>query len=348
MAGPLLLDDSPVGERWARRARGIGVEVLALVVVTVALPFLLAGGLVVDAVLAVVRRKPATAARLVLMLWWFLAIDLLALSRVIVIRWSTLGRDTPGRRRRLNRARIWWTSHLLAGVRVLFRLRIEVEDVEQAGPGPVILLMRHASIIDNTLPDAIASRAHGYTLRYVIKRELRMVPTLDIGGELVPTFYVRRDSGDTARELERLRLLAVDLGPDDGVLIYPEGTRKTEAKLARAKEIIRERRPELAERVERFRHVLPPRPGGPLVVLEDAQDVDVVLCGHVGFDGFRSVGDVWRGRLIGTTIRIRFWRIPAAEVPRDADERLAWLYDRWLEVDAWVGEQHALLGDVHD
>ncbi|MGE4425848.1 MAG: 1-acyl-sn-glycerol-3-phosphate acyltransferase [Solirubrobacteraceae bacterium] len=348
MTGPLLLDDSPVGERWARRARGIGAEVLAFVLVTLLLPFLILGGLVVDAVLLLGRRKPPTAARLALMLWWFLAIDLSGLTRVILVRWSTFGRDTPGRRRRLNRTRIWWTSHLLAGVRVLFGLRIEVEGIENAGPGPVILLMRHASIIDNTLPDAIASRAHGYTLRYVIKRELRMLPTLDIGGELVPTYYVRRGSGDTERELAQLRKLAVDLGPDDGVLIYPEGTRKTEAKLARAKEVVRERRPELAERVERFRHVLPPRPGGPLVVLQDAPGVDVVLCAHAGFDGFRSVGDVWRGRLIGTTIRIRFWRVPAAEVPRDADEQLTWLYDRWLEVDEWVGEQHALLGDVHD
>ena len=56
---------------------------------------------------------------------------------------------------------------------MLFGLGFEVDGLEQAGPGPVLMLMRHASIIDNALPDYTAGRAHGMGLRFVIKKELR-------------------------------------------------------------------------------------------------------------------------------------------------------------------------------
>jgi len=41
---------------------------------------------------------------------------------------------------------------------------------------------------------------------------------------------------------------------------------------------------------------------------------------------------------VGTTIRLKFWRFPAADVPSDRDALIAWLYDRWLELDDWIGE----------
>ena len=47
----------------------------------------------------------------------------------------------------------------------------------------------------------------------------------------------------------------------------------------------------------------------------------------------------WAGGLVGTTIRVRFWRRPAAEIPKSEDERTDWLYERWQELDDWVGEQ---------
>jgi 1-acyl-sn-glycerol-3-phosphate acyltransferase len=75
---------------------------------------------------------------------------------------------------------------------MLFGLRFEVEGLDLAGPGPVLILSHHASIIDNTLPDANVGRAHELGLRFVLKRELQMLPTIDIGGRWVPTVFVRR------------------------------------------------------------------------------------------------------------------------------------------------------------
>jgi hypothetical protein len=166
-----------------------------------------------------------------------------------------------------------------------------------------------------------------------------MIPTIDVGGRWVPTNYVRRASGDADREIADLRKLTEDLGAGEGILIYPEGTRFEPKKLARAQEIVRERQPEYATLADQLENLLPPRLGGPLALLADAPDADVVFCGHVGFDGFQFISDIWAGELVGSVIGIKFWRVPAAEIPAGEEAQGQWLYDQWLEMDRWVGER---------
>jgi 1-acyl-sn-glycerol-3-phosphate acyltransferase len=201
--------------------------------------------------------------------------------------------------------------------------------------------MRHASIVDNMLPAALIGREHDLGLRFVLKRELRMLATIDIGGGWVPTAFVARGSGDTDRELGLLRSLGAGLEPDEAILIYPEGTRHTDAKLARAQEIIRERQPEVAPLADRLHHTLPPRLGGPLALLEATRGTDVVFCGHVGFDGFEYISDIWSGGLVGTTIKVRFWRYAAEDVPTERDALVGWVYAKWQVLDDWVGAARA-------
>jgi 1-acyl-sn-glycerol-3-phosphate acyltransferase len=294
-----------------------------------------------------VRRKPWMGVRLAAMAWWFLLGELRGLAGlafVYLATGATFGRGSRRRRRLVYDLRIRWARSHLAGLRALFGLSFEVEDLDSAGPGPVVILIRHASIIDGALPDAFVGHAHGLGLRFVIKRELSALPTMDIGGRWVPTIFVRRESADTAAEVAQLRRLAQDLGDGEGVLIYPEGTRHSEAKLASAKQAIAERQPAIAPLANRLRNLLPPRLGGPLALLDEARGADVVVFGHVGLDGFRHVRDIWGGGLVKTTVRLRFWRFPAADVPTGQDERIAWLYERWLTLDAWVGEQRRAEG----
>jgi 1-acyl-sn-glycerol-3-phosphate acyltransferase len=339
--GPLIPDDSPRASRAWRRVRGITVEVIGLVLLTLLAPVLLIGAMAVDLALWARRRKPWMAVRLLAMLWWFLVGELYGLLGLLAIWVISGGRDSPRRRDRVYHLKRRWLGSHLAGIRALFGLRFEVEGLELAGPGPVLVMIRHASIIDNALPDVIIGRAHGLGFRFILKRELQMLPTIDIGGRWVPTLFVRRASGDTASELERMRALTVNLSSHDGLLIYPEGTRWTAEKLARAKEIIAERQPEIAQRAARLRNVLPPRLGGTLELLESARQADVVVFGHVGLDGFEYVSDIWSGGLVGTTVRLKFWRFAAAEVPSERDELIAWLYDRWQVLDDWIGEVSA-------
>ncbi|MBA2507069.1 MAG: lysophospholipid acyltransferase family protein [Thermoleophilaceae bacterium] len=307
-------------------------------VITITLPLLLVVATFLDAMLWLIRRKPWMGLRLVLMAWWFLFGEIRGIGGLALIWIASAGRDSHKRRFRVYRLRQIWAGGHLDGIRRLFNLRFEVEGLGDVAPGPVIILMRHASIIDNAMPDAVVGRAHGIGLRFVLKRELQMIPTIDIGGRWVPTNFVRRGSGDTAGELGELRTLAVDLDPHEGVLIYPEGTRSTPPKLARAKEIIRERRPELAPLADRLQHVLPPRLGGTLALLEEGHGTDVVICEHVGLDGFEKVSDIWAGGLVGTTVKVRFRRYAATGIPTSREELTRWVYERWLELDDWVGE----------
>jgi 1-acyl-sn-glycerol-3-phosphate acyltransferase len=340
--GPLIPDDSSRASRVWRRVRGITVEVVVLALVTVLSPVLLICAVAVDMALWLRRRKPWMAVRLLAMLWWFLVGELYGLLGLFGIWVASGGRDSARRRDRVFRLKRRWLGSHLAGIRALFNLRFEVEDLELAGPGPVLVLIRHASIIDNALPDVIIGGAHGIGFRFVIKRELQMLPTIDIGGRWVPTLFVRRASSDTKAELERMRALTVNMSTSDGLLIYPEGTRSTPAKLARAKEIIAERQPEIAPLAARLQNLLPPRLGGTVELLESARDADVVIFGHYGLDGFEYISDIWSGGLVGTTVRLKFWRFPAADVPRERDKLIVWLYERWQELDDWVGEMRSV------
>lgn len=308
-----------------------------LVLVTALSPLLLLGAVAIDAALWARRRKPWMAVRLLAMLWWFLVGELYGLVGLLAIWLTSGGRDSVVRRDRVYRLKRRWLGSHLAGITTLFGLRLEIEGLELAGPGPILVMIRHASIIDNALPDAIIGRAHGIGFRFVIKRELQMLPTIDIGGRWVPTLFIRRASGDTESQLEQLRALTLNMGTHDGLLIYPEGTRSTPEKLARAKAVIAERQPAIAPLADRLQNLLPPRLGGSIALLEAVPQADVVIFGHVGLDGFEYISDIWSGGLVGTTVRLRFWRFPAAEVPADRDELVAWLYDRWQELDDWVG-----------
>jgi hypothetical protein len=135
--------------------------------------------------------------------------------------------------------------------------------------------------------------------------------------------------------LEAVASLAGGLDARTGVLIYPEGTRFTPEKLERALAQLREQgKEELAARAEKLRYVLPPKLGGPQALLSRAPGVDVLLLEHTGFEGTADFASFWGGELIGRTLEVRFRRIAAGRIPQE--DVGGWLFDRWVEMDAWV------------
>lgn len=232
-----------------------------------------------------------------------------------------------------------WAAALLAAARGVFGIRLEVVGDDAIPPGPILLMVRHASIVDNLLPAALVGKRHGIRLRYVLKRELLSDPCLDVAGNRLPNYFANRGSGDTEAELTAIRELAAGLGPEDGVLIYPEGTRFTRAKQARAVEKLAKGDPGIFERAQRLRHVLPPRLGGPLALLEATAPAAVVVLTHHGLDGFAHLRDIWAGGMVNTKIRVEFWRIPRSELPTERAGQITWLYDMWTRVDTWIDEQ---------
>jgi 1-acyl-sn-glycerol-3-phosphate acyltransferase len=333
--------DETRAETVLRRVRTIAPLGLGLVLVTALLPILVVVGLVIDAVRRVAFGIPPTAARLAVFLWVYLAAEIVGLAALATAWVASLG----GRRRAWLRDVTWrlqqlWAGVLLGAVRLLFGLRLEATGDDAVAPGPVIVLIRHASIVDTLLPANLVSRQHRIRLRYVLKRELLADPCLDVAGRRLPNYFVRRGTGE-AQEVERVHALAHGLGKDDGVLIYPEGTRFTPERRARAIARIAERDPDLAARAEGLRHLLPPRLGGVGALLDGAPDADVVLIAHHGFDGLRLISDIWRGGLVGLVVRVRVTRFPRSTVPERAAARADWLYDLWQEVDDWLEERFA-------
>ena len=188
-----------------------------------------------------------------------------------------------------------WATRNLDTVTRICRLRFDVANDDVLREGPMIVFSRHASVIDNALPAARVSRAHGIDLRYALKAELQSLPALDIGARWVPTCFVRRASDDPARQIARVRSLATGLyGPRDGILIFPEGTRYTAAKLAALKARDDLRDPELPARVARLKHVLR-RASVDARGHRRGPHAAVVFCGHAGLDGFHDLREMWSG-----------------------------------------------------
>lgn len=244
------------------------------------------------------------------------------------------------------RLQAWWGRCMLAAGGRLFSLRFEHTGQEALqARGPLLVFVRHASTADTMLPLALfgPQRLH---MRFVLKKELLFDPCLDLVGNQLPNYFIDRAIGGD-REIAGVAALAQDLGPDDGVLLYPEGTRFTPRKRARIIERLRAKgEEEAARRAEGLRHVLPPRLGGALALL-DACDADVLIMMHSGFDGITSLRDLVDGTLVGRTIRTHFIRCPRAEIPVGDDARARWLHRRWMEVDAWIGQhREAAVGEA--
>ena len=327
------------GERWRRRTLTIPLYLTAAWLCVRALPVLVAVALFADLLL---RRR------------WLLTRCVLAFSLYLIceaggilgsfLLWIANGACFGGmspRYQRWNYAlQSLWARTLLDGACRIFSLQVEVEGEDAVAPGPILLLVRHASTIDTLLASRFVSRRHRLRLRYVMKRELLWDPCLDIVGHRLPNVFVRRGSAQAEREIASVRNLARDLGPDDGVIIYPEGTRFTHAKRTAILEKLRVAgESHRLQRAESFRHVLPPRLGGTLAVLEARPDLDCVFLAHVGFEVVGSLNDLWNGRLIGRRIRLKFWRVPSADIPSGEGARGDWIHREWQEVDNWIDQQ---------
>jgi 1-acyl-sn-glycerol-3-phosphate acyltransferase len=334
---PSRRDESGL-QRWGRRAITIPLYLVLFSIGLASLPIVLVATVVVDAL----RGSRWALSRCALFFVFYLGCEVAGIS-VSACLWA--GQLAIGRTRYLAlnfRVQCWWARTLFAGARMVFGVRLEVKGLDQLETGPILLLMRHASIGDTVLPAVLVSSRQGIRLRYVIKRELLWDPCLDIVGNRLPNYFVRRGSGDSAREISAVRWLADDLSPDEGMFIYPEGTRFTPERQRRALDRIRRHGDaDLVARAERLRHVLPPRLGGTLALLEGKTGADAVFCVHFGFDGIRSFYDFLRGGLIDRTIEVEFWRVPAARIPEDRSDQIDWLYDHWNRVDEWVGHRSA-------
>jgi 1-acyl-sn-glycerol-3-phosphate acyltransferase len=139
--------------------------------------------------------------------------------------------------------------------------------------------------------------------------------------------------------IEEIRRLGAGLGPTGALVIFPEGGNFTPARRRRGiRRLWESRRYALARRAAGLRNLLPPRSGGVFAAIDAAPEADVIFVAHTGLDDLVTVGDIWRALPMEQVIRAQWWRVPAAEVPRERDEVVRWLYDWWERIDAWIAE----------
>ena len=156
-----------------RRLRTIPATLLLFAAATLLLPLLIPAVVVVDAVRKALTRKPFMATRLLAIGWVYLA----AQVGVIVIGGAQWVASLPFGAGAASRRCQWsywlqgrWVAAIMAAMTGLFGLDFKVSGADQVEPGPVIVLFRHASIMDNLLPHAFVSEPNGLHLRWVLKK----------------------------------------------------------------------------------------------------------------------------------------------------------------------------------
>jgi 1-acyl-sn-glycerol-3-phosphate acyltransferase len=322
----------PLPQRWGRRVLTIPAVLIFGVIAWSTAWITLPGALVWDLVTG--RKDWPTARFLVLALGYPLmeVVGLTYLALTTPLAW------VPGWSTWNKRFQIWWGQLAHRFVHWTYSMDLQVEGLAALSPGPVVMLMRHTSQADTLLVPYLVGHGLRRNLRYVLKQDLRQDPCFDILGGRGRHAFVSRGR-DPAGDRARLAWLLGDLAQDDVVVIYPEGTRTSPEKKAQlARRLAEKGETALLTYANDLVHLLPPRLGGTLAILDDNPGCDVVICGHIGLEG-ASRFDLFReGELTRKTVRVRFWRFPWADVPTDPAGRKAWLLDVWKRLDDWVDQ----------
>jgi 1-acyl-sn-glycerol-3-phosphate acyltransferase len=235
----------------------------------------------------------------------------------------------------------FYLSQMFSLCQVVLRVRVAVEG---PAPGsytgrPLIVCCRHAGPGDSFLLVHALVNWYDREPRIVLKDTLQWDPAIDVVLNRLPSRFIR-PGHDPEQTIAHIAELATALDDNDAFVIFPEGgnftPRRRERAIARLHRLGLHRR---AERAAGMMHVLAPRPGGLLAALAAAPQADVVWVAHTGLDDLAGVADVWRALPMDRAIQMRWWQVPAGEVPRGPDAQTEWLFAWWERIDGWIAAQ---------
>ncbi len=230
-----------------------------------------------------------------------------------------------------------WVRSLIRAGRPLLGVEFDIRGPELPD-GRVVMLSRHASMVDALVPVLLADRADDRPVHYALKAELQHDPCLDIVGHRLDNWFVQRGQ-DTEREVTGLRSLAARSDPDAVLAIFPEGTYATPGTRARVQSSLdRNGPPEAAALGRELDRLLPPKPAGADALLESATDASVVFVGHIGLEGVAETSGLLATIPLRHPIVVDGWTVPRERIP-DGPERVPWLYEQWRRLDRWVVEE---------
>ena len=213
-----------------------------------------------------------------------------------------------------------------------------LDDGVPGSTNSMLVLSRHAGPGDSVLlVHTLMNRDHLREPRIVLKADLQWDPLVDIYLNRLPARFISPHPRPDEHPEDAIATLASGMGDEDALLIFPEGGNFTPKRRLRAIATLRRKAMhDAADRAEAMRHLLPPRPGGVQAALAAAPHADVVFVAHTGLDHLMTLGDVWRDLPQDKVLRLRWSFVPAAEVPREQQAQVDWLYRWWADMDAWI------------
>jgi 1-acyl-sn-glycerol-3-phosphate acyltransferase len=240
----------------------------------------------------------------------------------------------------------WFLDLLYRAATRMFGVRVEVDEPaltaqEQAArlARPVIVLSRHAGPGDSFLLVHHLLSVYGRQPRVVMKATLQLDPGLDVMANRLPNVFIQHRRTGERHFIEQIQRLAGGLDQAGALVIFPEGGNWTPGRWRRGiRRLEQAGRTDLAARAMQMPNLLAPRAGGALSAIAACPDADVIFVAHAGLDLLVSVGDIWRNLPMDQTVRAKWWRVPAGQVPRAADHeaQVRWLYDWWELIDTWI------------
>lgn len=313
---------------------------LALCLAIVAIsPLLLAASAIADLFLPGNWRT----LRLVTFLVSYVALEVAGLLAMFGL-WVVSGFGIALRSSRIQAAHYWfmrwWLRTMDRIVRKVFRMRILIEDRPTPRAGPILVFCRHAGPGNSLL--LIGTILVGYKRRprIVMLAKLQWEPLYDVMLNRVPNRFIRHDPARRDLYVDAIAALADGLGDEDAFVLFPEGKDFTPRVRLRAIDYLRGKgHLRSAERAEKMTYVLPPRHNGVMAAMESARDADIVLVAHSVLEDVGSFKELWSRIPLEHPIHARYWRIPPAEVPRDRDEVIEWLFGWWERIDAWIADR---------
>jgi len=317
---------------WVRRPiTGLGVFALA-VILTVTLPLWVLVTVLVDAARG---RWRFPIPRLIAFAACWAWLEVSGLVGALFLFFTGRGHSVSAH----YALQTWWCRSLIQALGFTVGLQITVEGSEHVGAGPFIAFGRHASLADSIMSSWVVASHVGLRPRFVLKKELKMDPCLDVLGHRLPNYFVDRTSSDVAGELQGIEQMAAGLGEKDCAVIFPEGSRASAKKRIRALAKLRERSPQRAETLEGLQYLIAPKPAGANALLMAVPEANVLTIWHSGFDGL----DTFSGILshLGRTrakVHVHVEEIPRAEIP-SGDAFVTWLDTKWVEMDNAVRQQ---------
>lgn len=239
----------------------------------------------------------------------------------------------------------WVLRALFLQARRVLRVKVVTDGADpDAHPGrPLVVFCRHAGPGDSFLLAHALVNWYSREPRIVLKDDLQWDPVIDTLLNRLPNRFISPNPGDRGAQVEaEIAELATKLDENDAFVLFPEGGNFTPKRRQRVIERLHAGGLHaVAKRAEAMMHVLAPKPGGVAAALRAAPEADVLWVAHTGVDHLMSAADIWTALPMDKTITMRWWLVPAAEVPRAREDQLEWLLSWWERIDAWIADQRS-------